>query len=102
MARAQVTHSTDAVQITFDGDRRRPEPSTGVIKFPGGHIEVSRCTDGTYWAHVAMVSGANVVEGRIDRDGRAQAVESMAEANQINHIAIRISNTVPHFDPEAA
>ena len=101
MARANVTHSQDAVQITFNGDRRNPEPATGVIKFPGGHVEVSRCSDGTYWAHVAMVSGANVVEGRIDREGRVDAVEAMEEAEKVTHIAVRIANAVPHFDPNA-
>ena len=49
MARAKVTHSDDAVQITFNGDKRNPEPSTAVVKFPGGYVEVSRCSDGTYW-----------------------------------------------------
>lgn len=101
MARANVTHSTDAVQITFNGDKRSPEPSTGVIKFPGGHVEVSRCSDGTYWAHIATVAGANIIEGRIDREGRLHAVESMEDAEKINHLAIRVANNVPHFDPDA-
>ena len=101
MARAKVTHSADAVQITFDGDRRNPEPSTGVIKFPGGHIEVSRCADGTYWAHINVVDGANIVGGRIDRAGAIQPVDAIPDAESINHIAIRVSNTVPHFDPDA-
>ena len=101
MARAHVIHSTDAVQITFDGDRLRPEPSCGVIKFPGGHVEVSRCSDGTYWAHVAVVDGRNVIEGRIDRADRVQAVEDMPDAALVNHIAIHIGNAVPHFNPDS-
>ena len=101
MARAKVTHSADAVQITFNGDRRNPEPSTGVIKFPGGHVEVTRCSDGTYWAHIAVVDGANIIDGRIDRGGQGEAVEDMGNAVSVNHIAIRISNTIPHFDPDA-
>jgi len=100
MARAKVTHSTDAVQITFNGDIRDPEPSTGVIQFPGGHVEVSRCSDGTYWAHIALVDGVNIIEGRIDRDGGVQAVSDLEDHNMINHIAIRVANTVPHFDPD--
>ena len=99
MARAKVTHSEDAVTVTFKGDRKNPEPHTGVIKFPGGHVEVSRCDDGTYWAHINTVSGANIVGGRIDRTDRVDAVESIKDADKINHIAIRINNTVPHFDP---
>jgi len=92
MAKARVTHSADAVQVTFEGDKRNPEPSTGVIKFPGGHVEVSRCTDGTYWAHIAVVSGANIVDGRIDRDDRTQAVADLENADKIVHIAIRVAN----------
>lgn len=101
MAKAKVTHSDDAVQVTFKGDRRNPEPSTGIIKFPGGHIEVARCSDGTYWAHVNVVDGANIVSGRIDRHGRIQAVADLEDVGSVNHIAIRIANTVPHFDPDA-
>lgn len=101
MAKAKVTHSQDAVQITFKGDPRNPEPGTGVIQFPGGCVEVSRCSDGSFWAHISVVDGANIVTGRIDRDGRVDAVEDLPDAHQINHIGIRVSNTVPHFDPNA-
>lgn len=101
MARASVTHSQNAVQVTFKGDKRNPEPETGVITFPGGHVEVSRCQDGTYWAHIATVAGVNIVEGRIDREGRVDAVREMEDAGAITHIAIRVANTVPHFDPDA-
>jgi hypothetical protein len=99
MAKAKVTHSTNAVQITFNGDRKNPEPETGVIQFPGGHIEVSRCTDNTYWVHVGFVSGANIVEGRIDRANHTDAVEDLPDAIDIIKIAVRVNNTVPHFDP---
>lgn len=99
MARCKVTHSDDAVQISFDGDRARPEPACGVIKFPGGHVEVSRCSDGSYWAHIAVLDGANVAQGRIDRAGQVQAVDALPDADRINHIAVRVVNTVPHFDP---
>lgn len=101
MAKANVVHSEDAVTVIFNGDRRHPEPSTGIIKFPGGHVEVTRCSDGTYWAHIATVAGVNILEGRIDREGRAHAVSDLDDADKINHIAIRVANTVPHFDPDA-
>ena len=64
MAKAKVIHSDDSVLIDFKGNKRSPEPATGVIKFPGGHVEVSRCTDGTYWAHIEVVDPANVVDTR--------------------------------------
>jgi hypothetical protein len=32
----------------------RPEPATHIIEFPGGAIELSRTTDGNYWAHIIV------------------------------------------------
>lgn len=102
MARAQVTHSDDAVQITFDGDRRRPEPSTAVLKFPGGHVELARCTDGTYWVHVEVVAPANVISGRIDyAHGGACTVRGLPEGELVKKLAINVANVVPHFNPDA-
>lgn len=100
MARAKVTHSRDACQITFYGDKRRLEPSTAVVKFPGGFIQVSRCEDDTYWAHIAMSDSANVVESRIDLQGtedpelRAIAIRDIPHGDKVNHIAIRIADVV--------
>ena len=97
MARAKVTHSADAVQITFDGDRRSHEPSTAVIKFQGGYVEVSRCSDGTYWAHVVAADSANIVGSRIDYEhGAAASVADLPDAANVKKLALRISNTVPH------
>jgi hypothetical protein len=99
MAKAKVTHSDDAVQITFKGNPKSPEPSTGVIEFPGGHVEVSRCSDNTYWVHVGFVNGSNIVQGRIDRLNRTDAVEDLPDAKDVIKIAVRVQNKVPHFDP---
>lgn len=102
MARAKVVHSEDAVLVEFKGDKRNPEPTTGVIRFPGGHVEVSRCSDGTYWAHLVANDGANVVDGRIDYDfGASASVRELPEHRQVHKLALRISNAVPHFDPDA-
>lgn len=102
MARAQVTHSEDAVNITFHGDKRKPEPSTAVIAFPGGHVEVSRASDGTYWVHVARNTRINnpdddclgaIVDSRIDHtyEARARGVPPMPAHEDIEHMAIRIA-----------
>lgn len=97
MARAKVTHSADAVQITFDGDRRSPEPATAVIKFPGGHVEVSRCSDGSYWAHLVAVDSANIVGSRIDyAHGGAASVADLPDASHVKKLALRIANTITH------
>lgn len=105
MAKANVVHSGDACTIIFAGDPRRPEPSTGVVKFPGGHMEVSRCSDGTYWAHLAVVDSANVIGSRLDFQNAAEhgirSVLDVPHGEHVRHIALRIANAVPHFDPDA-
>lgn len=102
MARARVTHSDDAVQVTFRGDPRNPEPSTAVIAFPGGHVEVSRHSDGSYWVHVARNTRINnadedllgdIVESRLDHtyEARARGIPPMPAHADIEHMAIRIA-----------
>ena len=66
MAKMKVIHNEDCCMIIFKGDKSNPEPHTGVIKFPGGHVEVSRCEDGTYWAHIVADESVNIIDSRID------------------------------------
>ena len=100
MARAEVVHSQDAVTVIFKGDPRRPEPSTAVIKFPGGHVEVSRASDGSYWAHVEVQAAVDhderpagqIVASRIDyRHGMGHGIPPMPADDFIQHIAVQIS-----------
>lgn len=102
MARARVTHSSDAVQITFRGDPRNPEPGTAVVAFPGGHVEVSRHSDGSYWVHVARNTRLNnehedvlgeIVESRIDHtyEARERGIPPLPAHSEIEHMAIRIA-----------
>lgn len=73
--------------IVLRGDKHNPEPETVTIAFPGGEVNVTRCTDGSYWAHLTtfdanagkVVSGART-PGRIDNvrvDNRLEAVAPM-------------------------
>jgi len=42
-------------KIELLGDKTvRPEPATHIIEFPGGAIELSRTTQGDYWAHIIV------------------------------------------------
>lgn len=106
MAKAKVVHSDDAVKVIFKGDVRNPEPALGVIEFPGGHIEVSRCSDGSYYAHLSVVDSKNIVASRMDYDADVSyeigSIPDVPMANRINHVAIRIANNVPRFDPDSA
>jgi hypothetical protein len=104
MARARVIHSDDAVMIKFEGNRKNPEPSTAVIQFPGGHVEVSRCSTGEYFAHIQVVHPANVVDSRIDyhadSEARSYGVGDMPHGEHVSKVAIKISNKHPHFDAD--
>jgi len=96
MARAKIVHSTDACTIIFKGDPSTPEPCTGVIKFPGGHVEVTRTTDGQYWAHIEVTNPANTVDSRIDYDHATWVktggkIPPIPEEQGVKHIAIRIN-----------
>ncbi len=100
MARAKVHHSTDGVEIVFEGDKRSPEPSTGVIKFPGGLVEVSRCSDGSYWAHILVAAPGNVVDSRIDFTEASEItrryVADIPDGNNVQKIALRIEGKFSH------
>jgi len=95
MARMKnIVHSEDACTMIFEGDTRTPEPSTGIIKFPGGHVEVSRTSDGQYWAHIAVDHPQNIISSRIDydRDGWGEhGIPDIPAQERIQHIAVLVS-----------
>jgi len=90
-------------RIELFGDKtKKMESAQHIIEFPGGAIEVSRCTDGTYWAHILTNHGfsegdgkgfssgyGTVIDSRICRDG--EHVQSLGDCARITQIAVRIS-----------
>lgn len=100
MARVKVVHSGDACTIIFQGDKRKPEPTTAIIKFPGGFVEVARTSDGQYWAHINTDKGSNIVDSRIDYDyekyaelvgNNQETIPPIPGEGSIKHMAIRIA-----------
>lgn len=53
--------------VKLHGDKRRPEPDSFRVEFPGGLVDLERCTDGSYWVHVLC----NQPEKTIEREGPA-------------------------------
>jgi hypothetical protein len=94
--------SGDALTIIIEGDRRNPEPGSCIVHFPGGNVEVSRASDGTYWAHIGVVDPGNVVGSRVDHTYEASCelgkIPEFPRADAVKHIALRISNATPHPD----
>ena len=96
MARAKVVHSDDACTVIFAGNKSKPEPSTGAIKFPGGVVEVSRTSDGDYWAHLTVFDPAHTVDSRIDYDHEGWLksggkIPGIPMAEHVSHMALRVS-----------
>lgn len=88
-------------EFTLHGDPAvKIEKVYTIIHFPGGHFELSRCEDGSYWAHIGveqpgnvMTKAGRVVDARIDPGGRRYASEALqAEfvAVDARHFALRI------------
>ena len=102
MRMLKVTGNNTMQHIYIKGDPEEPEPGEFYIHFPGGQIGVSRCSDGTYWAHLNLEdekedgSGrkkkSNIIEARIDckeKGVNEQIVGDMARPD-CYHIAIKI------------
>jgi len=65
MPRAKVVHSEQACHVILEGDKSHPEPVTVVVQFPGGQVEVSRCSNNKdYWMHFHLDEGTTVVDSR--------------------------------------
>src|SRR5258708_1251234 len=93
-------------RIELLGDKtKRPEPATHIIEFPGGAIELSRTTDGNYWAHIIVnrdfalpddcdgmrAAFGQIVGSRIDYDFPADPnIVDVPDAGQVRQIAILI------------
>jgi hypothetical protein len=101
-------------RIDLRGDKtRRPEPAQHIIEFPGGAIELSRTTDGAYWAHIIVnrrdavedVGGlrsaiGEIVGSRITRTNKgAAAVREIDADEDVEQIAVLIRPVRP-FDAE--
>lgn len=93
MARAKIVHSEDAVTVIFEGNKASPEPTTGIIKFPGGHVEVARCSDGSYWVHTSIDSIADIEQSRIDYAYPVTPnIVPIPDQELVTKIAVRIKN----------
>ena len=94
-------------RITLYGDKsRKAESAEHIIEFPGGAIELARCSDGTYWAHILVnrggviddsdgIDGAvgQVIDSRIDYNRPPGDIREIADHAGIRQISIRIAVT---------
>ncbi len=87
MAKAKVVHSDDSCTVIIKGDKNSPEPTTTIIKFPGGEVEVARCSDGkSYWAHLQINESAQIIDSRVDYDVETYRERSASGLKEIPEI----------------
>lgn len=102
MAKHKIVHHQDATSIIVEGDIRNPEPTHAIIKFPGGVVEVARCSDGSYWAHVSARPddvpeedrGFMVVSSRIDYDfehSRIHGIPAIPDQDHVTKYGMRFA-----------
>ena len=75
------------------------KPHTAIL-FPGGNVEIARCSDGQYWVHVSINNAkpgqnAKITRCRLDADGRYcddvnEAMNDEINRGSVNHIAFLV------------
>ena len=98
MARLRnIVHSDDACTMIFEGNKSKAEPSCGIIKFPGGRIEVSRTSTQTYWVHISIDNHEFIVGSRIDYEyehSKIHRIPEIPDQEFIQHIAVEIDRNI--------
>lgn len=84
------------------GDKEtKPEKPTTIVKFPGGHVEISRTSDNRYWVHIGInhpdsMEGqpGQVHDARIDAIGRYvdKSVAAELAKPDFSHMAVLIGS----------
>lgn len=95
-----IVHSEDACTLIFKGDKGTPEPSLGVIRFPGGYVEVSRCSDGSYYAHICADESVHVLDSRIDYDYEKadNGIPEIPDHDHVKKLAMKIKGPFLDYD----
>lgn len=104
MKKLPVVWFGDEVQgVSIRGDSRQPEPETFRVSLPGADVDVVRCTDGTYWVHVAVhhpekldfpeKTAGRIIDGRVDvLDRHASETTCGDLCNPLAyHVAVRVA-----------
>ena len=68
----KATGNNTTQRIYLRGDKRHPEPEEVYIHVPGGSIGACRCSDGSYWVHIALEE--------TDENGAPQKVSGFLDA----------------------
>ena len=100
-AKLKTTKNGDWTVLTIEGDPAKPEAAhAGMIKFPGGNVNVVRTSDNEYWVHVCVnhPDGGFTIKGEtITAELKSGRVDIMGEGVKglnpnMDHLAFLIGN----------
>lgn len=87
----------------FGDKTKKVESATHIIEFPGGAVEVSRCEDGSYWAHIivnrrqfadgdgdGLTSARGEIIGTRIEHANGSGVQDLPNETEVEHVAILI------------
>jgi hypothetical protein len=91
--------------IRLLGDKTKPESAQHIIEFPGGAIELSRTSEGHYWAHIIInrsgealpdLQGLRSAHGTVlhSRFASDSGIEAFPPREGIYQIAVLIGSTL--------
>lgn len=95
----------DAVMgVRLEGNPRKPEPDHFRVVIPGGDVDITRCTDGTYWVHVRVNNPAHpsfvfddapgrITDARLDIAGKHASECDVGDFGNpgLYHLAVKIA-----------
>lgn len=103
MAKTQAVHSSQATTLLVKGDKNNPEPIHQIIIFPGGQIELTRCSDNEqYWIHIHLNEDTKITDSRQAYSHEIyqkrmnmglNPIHQMKDASYITQLALKVRGT---------
>ncbi len=96
-------NGTDAMLVRLEGNKAKPEPSTFIVAFPGGEVEIARCSDDTYWIHLNVSNptqfsrggpaAGRITDARLDIRGKHASDCNAGDFSDPNlyHVALKVA-----------
>jgi hypothetical protein len=105
LKRLKVEQFGDNAQgVNLYGDpKRQLEPEMFMVRFPGGEVEISRCSDGSHWIHVGTRTARNsergvlnvgrFIDSRVDCDDKhaSETIGGDFVRPETYHVAVRVA-----------
>ena len=95
----KVTYAEQATMIHIEGDPSNPEPIHHIVKFPGGEVEIARCSDNqTYWAHIVPHDDADIIDSRLMwTPETGHSIKEIKDEQNLKQVAVRFNGAYKEY-----